>query len=203
MARAKILVSVDGSKLRNVMDTAEKYNVKANSLYMALHNNQKHFFNYRINKIDKYTYDLITSDTSLKEKNLSKRAVCVKCLDTGVVYPSISAAAKACNEHMWTMSVKMEETGKFIDKEGKQYIRLAPMNKLTDRVYGIKASTVTRDIKPYKKTVQAIETVESQPVSAKDNIIQSLIKSTNLLMDNKNYSQAAQILTILSDFDKQ
>ena len=203
MARARILVSVDGGKLRNVMDTAEKYNVKANSLYMALHNNQKYFFDYRINKIDKYTYDLITSKASSKERNLSKRAVGVKCVDTGVVYPSISAAAKACGEHMWTMSVKMEETGKFIDKEGKEYVRLTPMNKLTDRTYGIKASAITRDIKPYKKSTQTIENAETHVISAKDNIIQSLIKSTNLLMDNKNYSQAAQVLTILSEIDKQ
>ena len=199
----KILISVDGGKLRSVTSTAEKYNLSSASLYYAVRN-QDNYKNFKIKKINDNTYDLISNSAVNKERCVPKSAVGVKCLDTGIIYPSINAAARACDEHMWTMSVKMEETGKFVDKQGRQYIRLAPMNKRTDRVYGIKTSAITRDIKPYKKTLQVVETTETPKViSSKDNIIQSLIKSTNLLIDNKNYSQAAQVLTILSDFDKQ
>ena len=36
---------------------------------------------------------------------------------------------------MWTMSLKMSGAGKFIDKEGNEYIRQKPMKKRSERDY--------------------------------------------------------------------
>lgn len=202
-----IEISVDNVPFDSVKEVADLCDMSKGALYSALNKNSSYIKGYAVQKLGKHSYNLYKSEMKPVQKVTRgpKAAVQVKCLETGKIYPSIGAIAKELGINMWTMSVKMEETGKFIDKQGKSYIRLSPMVKRVDHTYGYKASSITRNISRAKsvenKTV-TLDTVKTDIVSQKDAIIQSLVKSANLLTDNKNYSQAAQVLTILSEFDK-
>lgn len=202
-----IEISVDNVPFDSVKEAADLCDISKGALYNALNKNLSYVKGYVVQKLGKHSYNLYKSETKPVQKvaNGPKAAVQVKCLETGKIYPSIGAIAKELGINMWTMSVKMEETGKFIDKQGKSYIRLSPMVKKVDHTYGFKTSSITRNInrtKPVETKTVTSNTVKTNTVSQKDAIIQSLVKSANLLTDNKNYSQAAQVLTILSEFDK-
>lgn len=214
MKHASICVGVNNDFTGSVREAAEYCNLKYPSLYAALSHNQKTFKGYSIEKLDNKTFMLKTIESKPNSfvPSIHKSAVPVKCLETNVTYPSINAAARACNVHMWTMSVKMEETGKFIDKQGNTYIRLAPMIKRTNRTYGTKFSELTRDIKHYTRkgglfmfkhdAEPSNEIKVEKPLNNKETIISNLVKSATLLTADKNYTEAAQVLTILSNFDK-
>lgn len=201
-----IEISVDNVPFDSVKEVADLCDMSKGALYNALSRNQSYVKGYNIQKLGVNHYNLYKSDTKPIHKVMKdpKAAVQVKCLETGKIYPSIGTIAKELGINMWTMSVKMEETGKFIDKNGRSYIRLSPMVKRTNHTYGFKESSITRNIHR-NSNVQSIEQSNIKnikEVSTKDMIIQNLVKSANLLTDTKNYSQAAQILSILSDFDK-
>ena len=194
-----IEISVDNVPFDSVKEAADLCDISKGALYNALNKNLSYIKGYVVQKLGKHSYNLYKSETKPVQKAIGK------CLETGKIYPSIGAIAKELGINMWTMSVKMEETGKFIDKQGKSYIRLSPMVKKVDHTYGFKTSSITRNInrtKPVENKTVTLNTVKTNTVSQKDAIIQSLVKSANLLTDNKNYSQAAQVLTILSEFDK-
>ena len=216
---------VDGKTFLSVKEAAAAYKLNPTSLYQALHNGQTKHCGYKIcysvKTVEAYRKEqamlnkttTTTAPTTAVTLAKKKERCPVKCLTTGKHYPSISAAAKELGIHMWTMSIKMEDTGKFIDKNGNEYIRLKPMNKITDRTYNTKYSNITRDIRPYtKKTknkqniVTPVQPVVITPVipikSKQSEVVSSLLKSASLLVDNKNYSQAASIYNILADFDK-
>lgn len=203
-----ISISVDNVKFDSVKEAAQLCNMSKGALYSALNKRASSVKGYYIEHLGKSTFNITKNSivkASEKPTRGPKAAVQVKCLETGKIYPSIGAIAKKLGVNMWTMSVKMEETGKFIDKQGNSYIRLSPMVKRVDHDYGFKTSSITRNIsrtKPVKNKTVTLDTVKTNTVSQKNAIIQSLVKSANLLTDNKNYSQAAQVLTILSEFDK-
>lgn len=218
------LVIVDGKTFISVKEAAKAYKFNATSLYQALHNGQTlhrgHKICYSVKTVNAYRkeQDMLNKTNSTSEvittaKRKGRESCPVKCTTTGKYYPSISAAAKELGLHMWTMSVKMEDTGKFIDKNGNEYIRLKPMNKLTDRTYNTKYSSITRDIKPYTKKntdkQEELSLIKSSvvtpiiPIKTKQTeVVASLLKSASLLVDNKNYVQAASIYNILADVDK-
>lgn len=202
-----INISVENVKFDSVNDVAQLCNMSRGALYNALSNGASSVKGYIIQRFGKNTFNLIKDDTLIKAPKVPthgpKAAVKVKCLETGKIYPSIGAIARELGINMWTMSVKMEETGKFIDKQGKSYVRLSPMVKRTNNTYGFKTSSITRDIHRNKKMESTVDVLNTPTqLSKKDIIIQSLVKSANLLTDTKNYSQAAQVLNILNDFDK-
>lgn len=201
------LVIVDGQTYLSVKDAATKLKLNSTSLYNALHNGQNTFLGHKIERslktVAEYRAEQIAEQNKIKATvALSKKRCPVKCTSTGKLYGSISEAAREAGVHMWTMSIKMESTGKFIDKAGKEYVRLKPMQQHTNRDYGCKYSEVTRDIKHYTKksttkpvvsqvivpeVKQEVETVES-----------SLLKSATLLSNAKNYTQAANVYNILA-----
>ena len=201
-----ISISVDNVKFNSVKEAAQLCNMSKGALYSALNKRASSVKGYYIEHLGKNTFNITKNSiakVSEKPTRGAKAAVQVKCLETGKIYPSIGAIAKKLGVNMWTMSVKMEETGKFIDKQGNSYIRLSPMVKRVDHDYGFKTSSITRNIRRNRveKSIKTTENVSSTP-SKKDLIVQNLVKSATLLTDTKNYTQAAQVLNILSEFDK-
>lgn len=206
MGKHLIDISVDNVQFNSVKEVAQLCDIKPATLYYCLcKDNCKTVYGYKIERLGKHKFNL-TKNVNKEElsdlKASSYKAVKVKCLETGKIYPSITSIAKKLGLNMWTMSVKMEETGKFIDKNGNTYVRLKPMVKRTDTSYGMKSSSVTRELHRHKNNVSSLTSNVISTPSTKDLIIQNLVKSATLLTDNKNYTQAAQVLNILSEFDK-
>jgi len=67
-----------------------------------------------------------------KKQTKNKRNCPVRCLTTGKEYATITDAAKSIGVNSWTMGLKMEKAGKFIDSNGNEYIRLVPMQTTCD-----------------------------------------------------------------------
>lgn len=133
------------------------------------------------------------------------KRVPVKCITTGKIYSSITEAAKDANVHMWTMSLKMENTGKFVDKNKNEYIRLKPMVQRTNRKYvGFGTSSIERNVVRGKNTVSETSVIDKKIELSQDEMItQSLLKSANLLATSKKYKQAANVFEILANlYDK-
>lgn len=200
--KRKIKISVDNVPFDSVAEVAQLCDIKRATLYWCLsHNDKVKTVNgYKLECLGDHTFNLTKTDKSTTKE--SRHAVKVKCLETGKVYPSIGAIAKKLGVNMWTMSVKMEETGKFIDKQGNSYVRLSPMIKRVDHGYGFTTSSITRDIQRKQVEVSKTSVPVKSTVTIHDTIIQSLVKSASLLTDTRNYAQAAQVLNILNDFDK-
>lgn len=87
----------------------------------------------------------------------------VRCITTGKEYSCISKAAKAIGVNSWTMGLKMEKAGKFIDNNGNEYIRLVPMQ--TNRDYPDTPANIVkeRNVKSIKKHI--VKVVEEKNTS--------------------------------------
>lgn len=134
-----------------------------------------------------------------------RRAVPVKCITTGETFNSIGAVAKQLGINMWTMSLKMEKAGKFIDKEGKTYIRLKPMQQRTNRDYGNQRPDISRELIRHNKTEKTNNVVNMpviQTVNKETTVIESLKHSTVELINCKKYNEASTLLTVIASLDK-
>ena len=143
------------------------------------------------------------ASTTLQSNTRGNKKVPVKCLDTGKIYNTISEAARDAKIHMWTMSLKMEKNGKFIDKNGNTYVRLKPMVQRTNRQYCAGPANVSRTLIRTGKNTSQAATTKQVIISQEDMITQTLIKSANLLATSKKYSQAADVFHILASLNEK
>lgn len=152
----------------------------------------------------------VSSVKEPKAKNFKKQSCPVLCVNTGKVYNTITKAAKAAGVPMWTMSLKMSGAGKFIDKEGNEYIRQKPMKKRSERDYGKQTSKITRVLtRKYHKNPEKIQELVITKV---EQSVPTITKNMNLSMeekecltffakaslDNKDYQKASCLLSILA-----
>lgn len=157
--------------------------------------------------IEGMPFEKITT-TEIKNKKSNKKQSCpVTCTTTNTIYNTITEAAKAAGVPMWTMSLKMDAAGKFIDKQGNEYVRQKPMKKRTTRDYGKQTANITRNIiRTVSKRIKPevvnipIETVGSASTST---LMLSNIERVTLrnvakdFLEKDNYIEASNILNIL------
>lgn len=131
-------VLVAGKFFPSVYAAAKFYNTQAACFLWALNHSKK--------------WHGITIEYATEGKNPKKytRSCPVLCETTGILYDSISQAARAANTNMWTMSVKMTTSGKFIDRNGNVYIRQKPM--VSKNTYKNTGSTVLSRRSHYTRT---------------------------------------------------
>ncbi len=156
------------------------------------------------NEINGFTIEKIEKKATRKRRSfVSKRSVQVKCLDNNTVYNSIAQAAKAINVNQWTFGLKMEKAGKFIDKDGKTYVRLTPMQSKDLSIYPEQSPKLEREIIRHssRKTSETIKTVPeilNTPVKTQEvSEIQMLCTVGQKLADNNHYAEASMIYTVL------
>lgn len=135
--------------------------------------------------------------TSNSSTVVSKRKCPVICETTGTTYPTIAAASRAAKANSWTMGLKMETTGKFIDDNGNVYIRTRPMNSRAGVNYINKHSNVIYKVK--RKTKKAIEEALYHEKNESVSIYSILEKTAINLITKKHYKKAATICTTLND----
>lgn len=131
-------VLVAGKLFPSIYSAAKFYNAQAASFLWALNHSKK--------------WHGITIEYATESKNPKKYTTScpVLCETTGILYDSISQAARAAHTNMWTMSVKMTTSGKFIDRNGNVYIRQKPM--VSKNTYKNTGSTVLSRRSHYKRT---------------------------------------------------
>lgn len=217
-------LSVDEIPCENVSDMAALLNCNTWEVYHAIRHNKTtlkgHNLSYDIKpgnwrphknentvKIEKkhITTQALSEDL---EYTVSKKSVPVKCTTTGQIFKSITDVAKIIGINSWTMGLKMEKAGKFIDKDGNEYVRLKPMQQRSDRDYGNVHPDLLRKIPHYTKktSVKAEETqivpATSEKMHVTDDVVGNLKASVFNLIDCKKYNEASTILTVLGALDK-
>lgn len=73
----------------------------------------------------------------------------VYCKNLDIWFSTITAAAKHADVDGWTMSLKMDTAGSFIDKFGNEYVRERPM--ATKNNYKNRGKKIKREIKKHKR----------------------------------------------------
>lgn len=128
-----------------------------------------------------------------KSKKIDKRACPVICETNNKRFKTITAAAKYAKANSWTMGMKMDVHGRFVDKEGNVYKRLKPM--VTKNKYMSKFDTITKEVhRGYNKAEPVadvkIQTDETTPVIVLRNQAIDHIR-------NGNYNRAQQFIAAL------
>lgn len=136
-------------------------------------------------------------------KNTNKNKNCpVLCETTNHRYDTITAAAKAIGVNAWTMGLKMQTAGYFLDKNGNKYIRLRPMN--SDKSYSNIHPYITKE-RNVKKQLKAIINEPSKANNMKETF-NTAIESIRKLAINKinegSYSEASNFIEALSILEK-
>lgn len=85
----------------------------------------------------------------------------VICITTGQEFDTIDAAARFAGAKRWTMGVKMETAGGFIDSEGREYRRESPMETKnqysnTGKELQVVKNEYTRTVEPKQMDVSEV-----------------------------------------------
>lgn len=146
---------------------------------------------------------IILPEINTKKKPSSKCCP-VLCQTTGERFESISALAKALNMDAWTLSLKMETAGYFVDSNKNKYIRLQPMHtsvKYPMQRPDMRDKKIVLNSKENEITKEAVKAlnIESQKNILNINNIMNGIKT--IAIDNINkgdYTEASKYIAALA-----
>lgn len=199
-----ISVIVEGTKFDSISAAARYLNVNSTRIWYAAHRNKP------LNGLSiSFENKVMSQAKSLEEgyqrkkKEQSvrndKRNCPVICETLNKKFKTIKAAAKFAKVNGWTMGMKMEAKGQFIDKNGNVYKRLKPMN--TKNVYTTNSDTLTKEIhRNTKTTTPVINNVvkENGSISALQNDAMNFIKTGNYKQATK-FLEALKMITTKED----
>ena len=140
------------------------------------------------------------TEEEIKTYNEEKAKYKVVCITTGKYYKTITAAAQDANCNDWTMSIKLEQAGKFIDKEGNEYHRLIPMKRRSSNELPVQLPYIARNITRHSKTLKNTKT-EVLNTNIETSIEDDLCNIGKCFVDNKQYDKAIRIFDILKDLN--
>lgn len=201
--RKKRPLYVDGVRYTYAGEAAEKLDEGITSgglLYAARHNH-----NYKGHHVV-YACEYDAAKKQFKKPaEVGHKRCKVFCETTGKVYPSIKAAAKELGVNCWTMGVKMDVKGQFVDKQGNVYKRERPME--SRNVYFTKTDSLQNwnkvNQKPNKDVYKQSETKPEQTVMAEvlkpqattENIAVKVLKEQAInFVNNGDYATAKTLL---------
>jgi len=204
--RKKRPIIVDGVRYSYAGEAAEKLGKEFTHSGLAYA--ARHGHNYKGHSV-MYASDhvKVQKEQAVKQANFERRypkACKVICSD-GTVYNSIEQASKAAGVSGWTMGVKMETAGSFVDKNGNSYTRERPME--TKNVYRntgnymkkprqVKSTTVYT--KPIVENIQPItETPAANNTNAAD--AKQVLKEQSIKFIQQNDYNTAKVLLDIID----
>lgn len=154
MSKAKVALLVEGNKFNSLKDAAHYLQLKdASSLNWYLnHSKERKFQGLSIAFADEAKEKAIVEHLNRpriiqkrkKQMVKYKQACPVYCEQLNKTFNTITQAAKYAKANLWTMSVKMETAGQFVDKQGNVYKRLKPMN--TTKTYTNTGDSVLKEM---------------------------------------------------------
>lgn len=193
-------VLVSGRKFKSMVKAAKFLKCKTYAISNALQTKNPEVKGH---KIERVTEVAVMSLPKTKLRHSTKNCP-VFCETTNTTYDSITAAAREANVNSWTMGLKMDKAGKFIDKNGNVYVRSRPMQQTSDRDYGKQSPTLDRIItkhtkhsKPNKTTPLNLETVAKVIVHKEVDEITTLHNIATSLANRRKYEEAASIFKVL------
>lgn len=125
----------------------------------------------------------------------------VLCTTTNKSYPTITALAKELNMNQWTLSIKLEQAGKFIDKDGNEYIRQKPMQRYSDKPLQSTNETYTPK-GSHEKSIVVSTPIEIKTTTT-SNGLQALESAGVTLAKESKYEAAAKVFGLLAEIHKE
>lgn len=160
-------IDINGKRFKSLSQAAKYIRISASRLSELLRNKKEFMFdNFRIQEIPK----------PKKPKPKSKYCKVLQ-VNTGKIFNTISEASKYAGVDSWTMSVKMETAGSFIDRKGNEYKRLSPMitkNKYVNTGKTIKTEHIVKKIEE-NNDIYFEEKKDTVPQIVKDAINEKII----------------------------
>ena len=160
--RASIPVLVDGVAYNSCAEAERAIGLPPCVISKALRCGQKHCCGHDIEPV-------FPSQVKKIEKKCK-----VYCETTGIMYDSISEAAKVADVDNWTMGKKMEASGAFIDSKGNVYKRMTPMN--TKNKYRDTGKRVKHKREYAPRSIKIAEPVISIPPVAQKPEVPQVVK---------------------------
>lgn len=206
----KVQIKINGTVYPSIKEATKSMGWNTFALQNAISKGKTTCKGVPFERIEQTKDTYSTTESTTKARNFKKQSCPVLCTTTGKIYNTITKAAKAAGVPMWTMSVKMAGAGKFIDKEGNEYIRQKPMKKRSERDYGKQTSKITRVLtRKYHKNP---EKIQGLVITKVEQSVPTITKNMNLSteekecltffaktsLDNKDYQKASCLLNILA-----
>lgn len=126
-------------------------------------------------------------------KKETKLGCGVLCTTTGKQFNTITEAAKHCNVNAWTMGLKMEKAGKFIDNDNNEYIRLSPMKSKDLSMYPKQIPELKRIVQRTAKE-KLKNSIEQGKVKSEKDVLKDVVKS---FINNNKYDEAIKLISVL------
>lgn len=215
MSISKTRIKVDDLTFNSIKEATEYLNFKPYEITNALHKGDKVVYkNHCLQRLDpiirknkKAPCKSLREGTlhlDINDKNVSEtksKKVPVLCVTTNKVYNSISELAKELNMYQWTLSVKLESAGKFIDKNGNVYVRQIPMQRRSSNP--LQPSPATLDLER-SKALTGIQHIVSEEINANEVIknvsgLKMLEQAGIKLAYDKQFTNAAKVFGLLAD----
>lgn len=198
MKKTSIPVIVEGKEFESISAAARMLNVSSAQVWHKAHTTGTLnglsicFKDKTMSKAKTLEKDYQRNYIASKKKAASDKRNCpVICETLNKKFNSIKEASKFAKVNGWTMGMKMEAKGQFVDKNGNVYKRLKPMN--TKNVYTTPTDSITKEIAHYTKAVNT-PVVESAKVNSPISILQN---NAIDLIKAGNYKEASSFLSAL------
>lgn len=186
-----VKVKIDNTIYDSIQQAAESINCNAAYLSTMLSHGRTKYKQYNIGKVN----------VNCKNSSDKRARGCpVTCITTNEKFDSIQAVANKLNLNAWTIGLKMDKAGKFIDKNGNEYIRELPMKSR-------KSNVVYPEQKPFMlhsniiKTPRVVTSI-NKPVNVRENTISTLKTISSDLLKNGMYKEASYICEALVQLTK-
>lgn len=154
--KTSIPVIVEGTEFESISAASRFLKVSSTSVWHACHTSGKlsglsvSFKDKSMSKAKSLEDGYQARYYAKKKKEINNKKSCpVICETLNKKFKSIKDAAKFANANGWTMGIKMEVNGQFVDKSGNIYKRLKPMN--TKNSYKSSSDTLTKEVHKHKK----------------------------------------------------
>lgn len=197
-------VRINNKIYNTISEAAKAIGSFQQNLGLALKLGRSNYKGYTIEKIDSNTVNEV-----IKSKKKGQYKGCpVTCITTNEKFDSIQAVANKLNLNAWTIGLKMAKAGKFIDKEGNEYIREQPIQSR-------KAGVTYPEQKPYMlggkrgnykksnfKSIVNVEIPQIKTVDIRQNTLTTLQNLGEDLTKNKLYREASCIYEALAQLTK-
>jgi len=208
-------IRVDDLTFNSIKEATEYLNFKPYEITNALHKGDKVVYkNHFIQRLDPIlrknkkapckslkegTLHLTTNNTNISKAE--HKRVPVLCVTTNKVYNSISELAKELKMHQWTLSVKLESAGKFIDKDGNVYVRQIPMKRRSSNP--LQQSPATLDLER-SKALSGIQHTVSEEINTNEAIktvsgLKMLEQAGITLAYDKQFANSAKVFGLLAE----
>ena len=193
----KVAVVVEGTRFDSITSAAKYLGVVPAQVWSAAHGSGrlKDLAIKFEHPEQSQALSLAKGYQSVRKSKKDKRNCPVICETLNRKFKTITAASKFAGVNEWTMGLKMQTAGQFIDKNGNVYKRLKPMN--TTRTYTNTGDMIQKEMKKHSKVVEPV-IEQPKPALSGIQLAQTILKGKAIdYIQNNNFELAKELLDVV------